>query len=257
MTYRIRNVVLAIVLAALAATLTSFYVANYKRSVQAEEAGVTVYVAAQDIPAGTPGSEVISRNLLTEQEVARRNVIPGAIAGPEQIGELVAVQPVYAGEQVSTRRFATQAERGVRAQLTGNLRAVQLAGNANQLLVGTLKAGDRVDVIGTWLLPESGQRHISRVVLRDLLVLKAGGNVDVESKLAADGGTHSIQIALTDSQASKLFWVEQNGKWTLQLRPPNDAEDSVETVETDQSLAFDGLRAAQLEHLTLTLEEDS
>jgi pilus assembly protein CpaB len=257
MTYRIRNVVLAVALAALAAMLTSFYVANYKRSVQAAEEGVTVYVASQDIAAGTPGAQVISGSLLEEREVEKRNVIPGAIASPDQIRELVAVQPVYAGEQVSTRRFATQAERGVRAQLTGNQRAVQLAGDPNQVLAGTLKAGDRVDVVGTWLLPESGQRHVSRVVLRDLLVLKVGAGSDVESKLAADGGSHSVQLALTDSQASKLFWVSQNGKWTLQLRPPTDAEDSAEAIETDQSLAFDGLREAQREHLTLTLKEGS
>ena len=33
MTYRLRNIVLAVVLATLAALLTSFYVSNYKKSV--------------------------------------------------------------------------------------------------------------------------------------------------------------------------------------------------------------------------------
>src|SRR5207244_1646710 len=56
MTYRVRNIVIAVVLAALAALMTSYYVTNYKRHVQQGEKPVQVYVASQDIPAGTPGT---------------------------------------------------------------------------------------------------------------------------------------------------------------------------------------------------------
>ena len=205
MSYRVRNIVLAAALAGLAAMLTSFYVSNYKRSVQAGEEGVTVYVAAQDIPAGTTGAAAVQRGLLVEQEVDKRNVIPGAISSPEQVSSLVAVQPVYQGEQVSTRRFATEAERGIRAQISGNARAYQLAGDPNQLLAGRLKAGDRVDVVGSWAMPEGGPRHVSRVVLRDLLVLKAPATPEIDSKSASMNNTFWAQLAVTDAQAAKLF----------------------------------------------------
>ena len=56
MTYRVRNIVIAVVLAALAALMTSYYVTNYKRHVQQGEDHVKVYVASQDIPAGTAGA---------------------------------------------------------------------------------------------------------------------------------------------------------------------------------------------------------
>ena len=45
MTYRARNIVIAVALAAVAALLTSFYVTNYKRHVQRGEDHVTVLVA--------------------------------------------------------------------------------------------------------------------------------------------------------------------------------------------------------------------
>src|SRR5262245_52853377 len=105
MTYRLRNIVLAVGLAALAALLTSFYVANYKKTVQQDEASVTVYVAANQIDAGTTGADVLSQGLLHPQKVARRTVVPGAISEPSQVEDLVATETVYPGEQVSVNRF--------------------------------------------------------------------------------------------------------------------------------------------------------
>ncbi len=58
MTYRLRNIGIAIALAVVAALLTTFYVTNYKRSVQHGESKVPVYVASHDIELGTSGSDV-------------------------------------------------------------------------------------------------------------------------------------------------------------------------------------------------------
>jgi len=52
MTYRIRNIAVAVGLALVAALLTTFYVANYKRHVRQTESTVTIYVAKRDIPPG-------------------------------------------------------------------------------------------------------------------------------------------------------------------------------------------------------------
>ena len=50
MTYRVRNIGIAVALAVVAALLTTFYVTNYKKSVQSGAEAVTVYVASRDIP---------------------------------------------------------------------------------------------------------------------------------------------------------------------------------------------------------------
>jgi Flp pilus assembly protein CpaB len=50
-------------------------------------------------------------------------------------------------------------------------------------------------------------------------------------------------LAVTDSQAQKMFFVMQNGKWSLELRPVTDAADSPESVDTAQTVLGDGLRA--------------
>jgi Flp pilus assembly protein CpaB len=246
MTYRLRNIGIAIALAIVAALLTTFYVTNYKRTVQQGEENVPVYVAARNIPLGTSGADVADRNMLRVEHVARRSVVPGAISKPDQIDQQVAVEPIYAGEQVSTRRFRTAEEQGVRAQLKGNLRAFQLAGNDHQLLNGTLQDGDRVDVVAAIQLSGSLQTAASRVVLRNLLVLQAPETTRIGSKLGSDPNQpFSAMLAVTDSQAQKLFYVTEEGKWTLELRPVSDAADSPDSVDTASTVLGDGLNARE------------
>lgn len=259
MTYRVRNLVIAVGLAALAAALTSVYVSSYKRSVQKDEDNVRVFIATKDIPAGTSGAKAAA--MLKPVQIARRNVVPGAVSNRDQVRHLVATDAIYAEEQVSARRFRPVQEVGVRAELKGNTRAFQLAGDSNQLLAGTLKPGDRIDVVASIKyqvrqIAGSGgdeetadlERVASRVVLRDLRVLKVSGSPgEVASAAGADAW---VQLAVTDSQAQKLFWVYKNGDWSLELRPVIDATDSPESVETIESVLGDGLKPRQFLQLT-------
>src|SRR5919199_4930785 len=105
MTHQFRNIVIAVVLALFAATFTTFYVTNYKKNVQHGEGHVRVLVAARDIPAGTSGADVISQHMLKTETVSRTSLVPGWVSTPDRIARLVATQAVYAGEQLTVRRF--------------------------------------------------------------------------------------------------------------------------------------------------------
>ena len=246
MNYRLRNIVLAVGLAALAAILTSFYVANYKKTVRADEANVTVYVAAKEIPVGTPGQDVLDDGLLRAEKVARRTVVPGAISQPSQVKDLVATETVYEGEQVSVRRFKAVEAAGVQGELRGNLRAVQVDGNVNQLLAGTVKRGDHVDVVAVFTVKRNNAEDefsVSRVVLRDIQVLKAADTTLASERVGGDSGEVSVQLALTDAQTQKLEFSRKVATgWTLALRPVADATDSPESLETVSTLLCDGMR---------------
>jgi Flp pilus assembly protein CpaB len=91
----------------------------------------------------------------------------------------------------------------------------------------------------------------TRVVLRDLEVLKAPEAPGAESKLNGPGGGSTLLLRVTDSQAQKLFFVMKNGDWTLQLRPIVDAADSPESAETVGSVLGDGLHGNQIDELVL------
>jgi Flp pilus assembly protein CpaB len=242
-TYRLRNIVLAIALATLAAALTSFYVSNYKKSVRDGEENVTVFVASRDIPAGTSGAKAAA--LLTPTQVERQNMVTGAITSRDQVKDLIVTDKVFKDEQAIVRRFKPVEQAGIKAELKANVRAVQLSGDANQLLAGTLKKGDRIDVLGNFKVREGNsndERHYARTVLRDVLVLRAPQGDFSQGKLeGAVGSTGSVQLALTDAQASKLFFTIKNGDWHLDLRSVNEATDSPESLESIDTILCDGM----------------
>jgi pilus assembly protein CpaB len=249
MNYRAKNIGIAVALAALAAILTSAYVVNYKRHVQRGEGKVTVLVAARDIPAGTSGADVVDQKMLKEQTVPRKAVVAGAISSPSQLAQYVATQDVFEGEQVSTRRFTPPTEQGIRAQIKGTQRAYQLPGDGNQLLAGTIQAGDHVDVVGTWDVTgptgSTGDITVSRVILRNLLVLRAPTGTET-AKVASPGSeAGSVQLRVTDAQANKLIWIQKNGvkdgeAYYLALRPPANSLDSRNVVQDSHAMLFDG-----------------
>lgn len=249
MTYRVKNITIAVALALVAALLTSFYVTNYQRNVRQDETNVPIWVAKRDIPAGTSGADVQSKGMLEKSEIVRRSVVPGAISNPEQVAKLVTTQPIYAGEQVSTRRFSTPSQRGIKAQLTGVQRAIAIPGNEHQLLAGTLRAGDKVDVVATFTVPEGSQQTVSRIVLRDVEVLRAPERAGTADKITSprDGG-FAVMLKLTDTQVPKLHWVFTSAEeWHLELRPGTEAADSPENVESWYSILREGVRQKQLD----------
>jgi pilus assembly protein CpaB len=249
MNYRVKNIGIAVALAALAAILTSVYVVNYKRHVQHGEGKVTVLVAARDIPAGTSGADIIDQHMLRQETVPRKAVVAGAISSPGQLSQYIATADVYEGEQVSTRRFAPPKEQGIRAQIKGTQRAYQLEGDPNQLMAGTLKAGDHVDVVGTWGAPGKGASQqgpvVARVVLRNLLVLTPPAATATSAAVTSSQQTAFVQLRLTDAQTQKLLWIQKNSVgngegWHLALRPPNGSLDSSNTVQDNYTMQFDG-----------------
>ena len=204
MNYRVKNIGIAIGLAALAAILTSVYVVNYKRHVQRGEGKVTVLVAARDIPAGTSGADVIDQKMLKEQTVprkassrarsprltsfpVRRNA--GRVRG--RAGEHQALRPAErAGHPGSDQRHPA----GVPARR-----------DSDQLLAGTIQNGDHVDVVGNWRSGQLGRerRRPSRTrdILRDILVIRAP-----EGRLGRGQRHHrhksqDVQLRVTDVQS--------------------------------------------------------
>jgi len=259
MTYQLRNVVVAVVLGLLAAVFTTLYVTNYRKHVQNGQQSVGVLVATVDIPAGTSGASIVSGHLLKTETVPRDALAPGAISSPDQIARLVSTDEILSGEQISTRRFGNAQELGVRAQLKGTLRAIQIgAANANQVLAGTLRAGDHVDLVANLKGEGSaGGVHYDRIVLRDLLVLRAPTVPTGKTGGLTNQTQESVMLAIRDSQVSKLYFAVKNadaasspdGGWTLELRPVTNAADSPTDVQDAMTVITDTVSSAQLNHV--------
>jgi pilus assembly protein CpaB len=219
MSYRLRNFVIAAVLALLAGILTTMYVSSYKHRVQRGEQLVPVLVATKDVPSGTPSAKLS----FAERKVQQRNVVTGAISDKRRLAGLVSQSPIFAGEQVTMRRFASVSALGPRGAIHGQMRVVALPGDSNQLLSGVLRPGDRVDVVAA-LPPRTSSTSVkpSVVLLKNVLVLRAAQQTSSTGTKLGSTGTDqklSVLLSLADKDAQKLFFAMENGDWTLALRP--------------------------------------
>jgi pilus assembly protein CpaB len=250
--YRLRNALAAGGLALLGALLVLLYVVSYRNDVNKGADLVTVYVAARDIPAGTDGATAAGGRYLKKSSVLRRNVVDGAVSSPNQIADLAAGQTILAGEQITVRQFHSAAQQGPLANISGNLRAITIPGNTNQLLAGIVKDGDRVDVLANikFSVQGVGDRVLTRIILRNLLVLRAPGTAAGNTLNQGSQNSGAITFAITDNQSQKLFFAIQNSSWWLVLRPVARPSDSPETVQTMEGLVADGLSQNKVSQLT-------
>ena len=238
--YRIRNIVIAGALAAAAVVLTVVYV-NSSREHQATQAqSVTIYATNGSYPAGTPGSKIAGN--MKKVTVTKAAAVPDAITSPDQIRNLYTIDAVYAGEQLTLRRFAPAEQKGVLAKLHGKQRAIQVSGDATQLLSGIVVTGNHVDVVANLKSP-NGQDAKTVVALRGLLVLgtdkdKQGPKVSSDT---AGNGTHAVVLAVTQDQAQRLYFVMKNGDWALALRPVKKPQDAQAPSATYESVVNGGL----------------
>ncbi len=221
--YRVRNLIIAGALAACAVALMFMYASHAKKSSTTSSTnGVHVFVASRDIPIGTTGAKLATGRWFVARTLPANSVASGAITAPAQLANEVAIQPTYAGEQIVARRFGTAQQEGLLSDLKGVSRVIELPGDAHQLLAGTLKQGNRVDVVGNVALPEGGQLHSTVVALRNLLVVKAPSSPSGSSTTTDN---LSVELQLTGDQAQRLYWLQKNGDWTLLLRPSIHAAD--------------------------------
>lgn len=241
---RVRNLALPLGLAAAAAILIGIYVVSYRNSVTHGAGLVKVIVATRDIPAGTDGSAIAGGGYLSSQMVPRRAVVPGSLTSAAPLTSKVTSAEIYQGEQLTLRQFVPVAQGGIFAKFSGNQRIVVVPGEPSQLLAGTVSDGDHVDVVATTKYHvDQLARSASRVILRNLLVLKAP---DGSVRQSAVGGTAtaSAEIVMTDEQAQVMAWVMKQD-WFLVLRPTNHPQSSSPSIATIFTFLYSGLPPAQ------------
>ena len=233
------NVKLAGLLALVAAVLTMIYVAHggsggSPTASAAAPKQALVFVASRDIPVGTDGATVFTRGYAKAVHIDAGAVAPGAVVDRRQLKGLVAVQPVYDGEQLTDRRFGQSGATGLLSDLHGTGRVMQLAGDARQLLSGVLQAGDHVDVVAslTGGGAAAADGPFAKIVLRNLLVTGVSNGKDAA---ISSGPSSWVTLQLTDQEARTLFFVTKNGQWSLVLRPfvrPGQGADAVTSATT-------------------------
>src|SRR3954453_7241282 len=272
-TYNVRNIAIALVLAIAAAAVVLIYTTSYRQSVTKGQKRVDVMVASRDIVAGTPADEAAGAMALTS--VLSDDKAPGALSTTAGLDGKVAAQTIYAGQQVVAAAFGTSTTQAASLQITKDERAVRVTIQKANGMIGDVKAGDYVDVFATIFtkgnddnpngqshqpkdpqrlhVETSGDRIFTRRLLTKVRVLEVPPDEsNAKGGLSKGAGKDdlTLTLAVSQSDAAKIAFTQtapDTAKLWFVVRPPEAvAQDQPLTIETIESMISDGESPAEL-----------
>jgi Flp pilus assembly protein CpaB len=226
----------AICAAILAGVVLVAFLQQYKHNIKNGTEPVSVLVAQRLIPAGTAGDVVASGGFFRPGSIARDDVKPGAIVDSALLSGRVATHDIYPGQQITLADFLPGAD-SLRSKLQGTQRAIALALDSQHGMTGTVRAGDHVDILySTGANNSSGA--VTRTLMQNVLVLAAPGVVG-STALGAGSAAPSgnVIMEVSDRDAAKLAFAQQNGSLWFTLRPPVGAKQDPPSTVTLQSVS--------------------
>jgi len=230
---------LAVLAAGVAAILVFAAINSARNSDTAGTASSTVLVANQLIPKGSSGQALAKQHLFRVAKVNEQALVAGAVTDISQLGDKVATQDIYPGQQISANTFSA-ANGLLSAKLAANDRAVSVPLDAAHGLIGEINPGDHVDVLaGFNVQSTNGTRPVMRVLATNVSVLK----VDKPSG-AGTGGNADVTLRVSSDMAPKLAFAADNGKVWIVLRPAAGAKDPSGSVVSVNSL-LSGVKPVQ------------
>lgn len=225
---------------------------DVNNAINAGAGAESVVVLTADVPAGTK----ITTAMLTTKTIPAAALLPGHSTKTEDFVDKVAVQTMYAGEQVvSTKVTSFGDEPTLTYQVPPGMRALGLTVPHESWIIGGLpQPGDRVDVVAITAFrkvdPLTGEERpelISGIIAQDVQVLALGqsavrnipktDNADGTLTKTSDGTTPageeggdgearptviSIALALTPELSAKVALIDamddDEGQWRIIAR---------------------------------------
>jgi Flp pilus assembly protein CpaB len=231
----------AAVAALLAGLAILVYLKGYRDNLQAGATPVTVLIARQTIPKGTPGRVVASKGLFTATTIRESQLREGAFSDPASLSGRVATAEVYEGSQLTAGDFSASTT-SVAGTLTDRERIVSIPLDAAHGLIGQVEDGNRVDVYAGFnvipLRPDGtpvngGQtRPVLKLIMANIAVVAVGSS----SGGIGSRSTTNVSLRVNDDEAAKLAFASDNGKIWLSLRPSAGAKSSKPAIVTAETL---------------------
>jgi pilus assembly protein CpaB len=214
------TLVAAIIVAALGATLVFLYVQGVDERAQADAAPVRVLTAVKQIEAGESVADAQSAGKLELTEVPGGSVVPGAQSDTEAITGMVALGPVYAGEQILASRFG---EVGSASAITIPDKQIAISVDLAdpQRVAGFVSPGSDVAIFATTgptcLSGPTATETATQLLLTDVQVIGVGQTSAVANTTTAEDGAATVEaipttiltVALEQSDSEKLILASQ------------------------------------------------
>jgi pilus assembly protein CpaB len=202
--------------------------------------GKEVLVAKQNLPAGTfVKPDHMRWQPWPEHNVAQAYVLKGKGDMNAFVGAVVR-QGVAVGEPITDGRVVKPGDRGfLAAVLDPGMRAISVPVNAETGISGLVFPGDRVDLVVTHNLKQSGgtARHASETVLTKIRVLAIDQKTDDQSGKPAVSKTVTLEV--TPKQVEAVTVADALGKLSLSLRSLGASEEEQFEVERTRGHTWD------------------
>ena len=225
------TIALGVGAAVLAGIVILVYVSQYRRSIDEGAAPVGVLVARSLIESGTSGDVVGQKEMFQVQSTPQDQVKLGAISDPALLRGHYAVNDVYPGEQITAADFAGVTGSAVGTQLVDRERAVAVPVDSPHGLIGTVQAGDKVDMLVS-IAGNGGA--VMKTLLQDIYVLQpsvAGGG-----GIGSQGASSNMIVKVNPYQAAKIAYAAENGKVWIILRPRSGGKSAPPTTVTSTTI---------------------
>jgi pilus assembly protein CpaB len=206
----------ALVVAALGTGLVFLYAQNAQNNAKAGQELVTVLVAKSKIELGTTGSAASSAGAFQETQVARDTVVPGALSDASPLANLVALVPIFPGQQIIQPQWGQSASTGGLAVPAGKVAiAVQLGDP--QRVAGFVTPGSQIAIFtyGNTAPPgKGGSAPLTTVpgvklLLTGIDVIAVGPTTTVQSTSGQANNqqvpTAILTLAVTQAEAQKII----------------------------------------------------
>jgi pilus assembly protein CpaB len=215
--------VAAILVAALGAGLVLVYVHDVNQRVKAREAPEQILIAKKIIPAGTTGAAASASGDLEFMKIAREAVAPGALASIDPVANLVALAPIYPGEQILSIKFGKQGASNLLTIPTAGTMALSISLPGPARVNGFIAPGSQVAVF----LTANGS---TKVILDRVTVIAVGTRTLVPSSGQATGADQQsdvVTFGVTAAQAQTLIYAQSTGSLYLSLLTENSTVPSL------------------------------
>lgn len=215
--------VAALVVAALGTVLVFLYASNAQNVAQEGQSLVKVLVAKTKIEIGTTGSAASANGAFEEKQVPKTTAVDGALADATPIANLVALVPVFPGQQIIGQQWgATQQTSGLALPAGTIALSVQLGDP--ERVAGFVSPGSTVSFFAQ---PSNGATDSVRTLLTHIQVIAVGPSTVVSrTTVATTGATGSgtngsanasgnteqiptaiLTVAVTQAQAEKIIYA--------------------------------------------------
>jgi pilus assembly protein CpaB len=217
------SIILALIIALTAVFLVRNYIAETEKKFVKEERKGYVLVATTNINAGT----TIDETMFKMAPIPDTYIQPKAISSPSMVVGKRAIADIFPGEQImATKLTLAVRDTSLAMRTPQGKRAITLTVPILSAVGGKVRAGDYVDVLGTF--PYNAQvdgktvtELVSVTLFQNVLVLGIEGNAPPErGKPVPAMPDLVVTLALSPKEIALLSYALDQGKLRLVLRPP-------------------------------------